>query len=191
MAHQQFMHVLLLILQNYDQSVRAELHRCRQLLDRIVIQIAGLLNDQRTACNPGYGRCNVLLIEIRRINLRHLDHLAAAVLSDRLCKVHCKRRLSRAMCTENEDISRLGSTVTSLGFCLNDRICNLILQLRNLRKASKQTAQMLRNRQIVAVFIRCVIILILCVILFICRSIFCLIRPGIFVIAVICIRFLF
>lgn len=191
MAHQQFMHVLLLILQNYDQSVRAELHRCRQLFDRIVIQIAGLLNDQCAACNPGHGRRNILLIKIRRINLRHLDHLAAAVLCDRFCKVHCKCRLSRAMCTENEDISCLGSTVTSLGFCLNDCIGNLILQLRNLRKASKQTAQMLRNRQIVTVFIRCVIILILCVIFFICRSIFCLIRSGIFVIAVICIRFLF
>ena len=101
------MYVFLLILQDQNQSVGAELHRRRQLIDGLIIKIPGLFNDQRATCDLCNRRSDILLVQVCRKNLRHLYDLAATVLCNRFCKIHRQRRLSRTMCTKNQNITTL------------------------------------------------------------------------------------
>ena len=150
------MNILLFILQDNDQTVRAELHRRSQLVHYRVFQVTCFLYDQRASCNLRNSGRDVLAVKICRVDLRHFHELAASILSDRFGNTRGNCSLSASVCSEDQNVSGSGSAVFPFLSSLEDCGSNLLLHVLDTHKSRKHSSLIIFDAQAGAVcFLLC------------------------------------
>ena len=97
--------ITLLILQNYQKTVCAELHGLGKLCDGFLCQISGFLNDESTSGNLCHRGGDIFLIKILCIDLCDSGSAASPSLAQSLGKTDTQRRSSASGITCDHQIA--------------------------------------------------------------------------------------
>ena len=94
-----------LILQNYQKFSGSLLHQAIQITNGSGIQLAGLLNDDRTAAQLLYDTSKFFLIQRLSGNNCYLALFQISLLLNCLYDIYCKNGLTRSLVSDNHNIT--------------------------------------------------------------------------------------
>ena len=107
----EFLQITLLIFQDHQKTICAELHSLGQLCDGFLGEISGFFNDERTSGDLCHRGGDILLIEVLCINLCHSGRTVSTFLAQSLCKTDTQSRSSASRITCDHQVSASGSLI--------------------------------------------------------------------------------